>query len=289
MPSIATLLKEATEPTLSVEFFPPKTEAGEAQLTRTLAELREAHVPLTFASVTYGAGGSTRERTRDLVVEMNNAESYPAMAHLTCVGHTKAELEALLDDYASAGIRNILALAGDPPADGSPARGDFTYALELVELIRGRNEGFSVGVAAHPELHPRSTLRNEDRQHLAAKLAIADFGVSQFFFDADHYFRMVEEVERETPGQQRQPDPPWDHAAHQPRWGQADDGNGRRNIPDRTSLLALEAASETDRPKIVIDAAVRLCRCLIDGGAPGLHLYSLNRSETVLAIIDELG
>ncbi|MEZ5311464.1 MAG: methylenetetrahydrofolate reductase [Microthrixaceae bacterium] len=288
MPSIATLLKEATEPTLSVEFFPPKTEAGEAQLTRTLAELREAHVPLTFASVTYGAGGSTRERTRDLVVEMNNAESYPAMAHLTCVGHTKAELEALLDDYASAGIRNILALAGDPPADGSPARGDFTYALELVELIRGRNEGFSVGVAAHPELHPRSTLRNADRQHLAAKLAMADFGVSQFFFDADHYFRMVEEVERETPGQRANPILPGIMPLTNPDGVKRMTAMAGATFP--TELAArIEAASETDRPKIVIDAAVRLCRRLVEGGAPGLHLYSLNRSETVLAIIDELG
>src|SRR4051794_14381510 len=192
MPRIADLLTEATGPTLSVEFFPPKTEAGEAALQRTLEQLRA--IPLTFVSVTYGAGGSTRDRTRDLVVGINEHESYPAMAHLTCIGHTKPELEALLDDYDRAGVRNILALAGDPPKDGSPAEGDFTYALELVELVRSRGDHFSVAVAAHPELHPRSTDRAEDRLHLARKLAVADFGVTQFFFDSASYLEMVEDL-----------------------------------------------------------------------------------------------
>ena len=127
MTSIADLLRAG--PTRSVEFFPPKTEEGRAQLERTLDAF--GSIDLSFVSVTYGAGGSTRDVTRDIVVGINDAWTFPAMPHLTCIGHTRAELADLLDDYVAAGISNVLALAGDPPADGSPAVGYFTYASEL--------------------------------------------------------------------------------------------------------------------------------------------------------------
>ena len=175
-----------------MEFFPPKTDDGLVTLRRTVEELEP--LDLSFVSVTYGAGGSTRDRTRDLVVELNRDRPYPAMAHLTCMGHTRGELDQLLADYDANGVHNILALAGDPPADGSPVGGDFTYADELVELVRSHGEQFAVGVAAHPELHPRSTSRAEDRRHLARKLESADFAMTQFFFDPDDYFRMVDEL-----------------------------------------------------------------------------------------------
>ena len=123
-------------------------------------------------SVTYGAGGSTRDRTRDIVVQVNDTQPFPAMPHLTCSGHTREQITALLDEYAAAGIHNILALAGDPPADGSDPGGEFTYATELVELVRDHPGDFAIGVAAHPELHPRSEGdREADRRWLAAKLA----------------------------------------------------------------------------------------------------------------------
>ncbi|HEX5365095.1 MAG TPA: methylenetetrahydrofolate reductase [Acidimicrobiales bacterium] len=183
----------AAGPTLSFEFFPPRTDEAERQLEKVIQEL--APLRPSFVSVTYGAGGSTRDRTRDLVVRVDGSQPFPAMPHLTCAGHTRGQVTELLDEYAAAGIHNILALAGDPPADGSEPGGDFTYATELVELVRGHPGDFSVGVAAHPELHPRSHGdRAADRRHLAAKLALADFGITQFFFDAGDYLRMVDEL-----------------------------------------------------------------------------------------------
>ena len=117
------------------------------------------------------------------------------MPHLTCVGHSRDQIVALLDEYAAGGIHNILALAGDPPADGSDPGGDFTYALELVELVRDHPGDFTIGVAAHPELHPRSDGdRAADRRYLAIKLAAADFGITQFFFEVDDYLRMLDEL-----------------------------------------------------------------------------------------------
>ncbi|MCB0989028.1 MAG: methylenetetrahydrofolate reductase, partial [Acidimicrobiales bacterium] len=181
----------AAGPTWSFEFFPPKTSEGMVSLIDTVEELSE--LKPDFVSVTYGAGGTTRSTTRDLVVKINQERAYPAMPHLTCVGHTRAELVSLLEDYRASGIHNVLALAGDPPADGSPAVGDFTYASELVELVH-EVDHFTVAVAAFPELHPRSVDRAEDRRHLAAKLATADFGMTQFFWDVDHYRIMVEEL-----------------------------------------------------------------------------------------------
>src|SRR4051812_38948997 len=170
----------ATRPTLSFEFFPPKTDEAERALEKAVAELAELRP--SFVSVTYGAGGSTRERTRDIVVRINREQPFPAMAHLTCVGHTREQVQTLLDEYAASGVENILALGGEPPVDGSDARGDFVYATDLVEFVRAHPAGFSIGVAAHPELHPRSTDRAVDRRQLAAKLELADFGVTQFFF-----------------------------------------------------------------------------------------------------------
>lgn len=275
--------RDRERPALSVEFFPPKTEAGEAQFHRAIQELHA--VDLTFVSVTYGAGGSTRDHTRDLVVELNRSESYPVMAHLTCIGHTRAELMALLEDYDRNGVHNILALAGDPPADGSPAEGDFEYAIELVELVRSYGDQFGVAVAVHPELHPRSTDRAEDRRHLAAKLAVADFGVSQFFFDADHYFSMMDDLHAlgcDTPVL------PGIMPLSNPAGVRRMTGMAGATFPEELAAR-VESATEQDRPKIVVEAAADLCRRLLDGGAPGLHMYGLNRSEVVLALVAELG
>src|SRR3954469_6805672 len=190
MVKVAELL--AAGRTMSFEFFPPKTDEAERALEEAVGEL--APLEPSFVSVTYGALGSTKERTREAVIRMNADQTFPCVAHLTCVGHTRAELVALLDEYAGNGVENILALGGDPPADGSDAGGEFAYALELVELVRAHPAGFSIGVAAHPELHPRSRDRDCDRRRLAEKLALADFGVAQFFFEADDYFRMIDEL-----------------------------------------------------------------------------------------------
>ena len=273
-------------PTLSVEFFPPKTDEGMDTLQRTIDEL--APLELSYVSVTYGAAGNreTRGRTRDLVVDLNRDRPYPAMAHLTCMGHTRDELEALIADYAANGVLDVLALAGDPPSDGSPAGGDFTYAEELVELIRSHSDGFSIGVAAHPELHPRSTDRGKDRRHLARKLELADFGVTQFFFDVDDYLRLVDELadlgstKPIVPGVMPLSNPQGVHRMAKMA-GAA--------FPDELAEAVDSAATPEERQRVVVDAAVELSQALIDAGAPGLHLYCMNRSTTVLEIVDALG
>lgn len=273
-------------PTLSVEFFPPKTDEGMDTLQRTIDEL--APLELSYVSVTYGAAGNreTRGRTRDLVVDLNRDRPYPAMAHLTCMGHTRDELDALIADYAANGVLDVLALAGDPPSDGSPAGGDFTYAEELVELIRSHGDGFSIGVAAHPELHPRSTDRGKDRRHLARKLELADFGVTQFFFDVDDYLRLVEELadlgstKPIVPGVMPLSNPQGVHRMAKMA-GAA--------FPDELAEAVDSAATPEERQRVVVDAAVELSQALIDAGAPGLHLYCMNRSTTVLEIVDALG
>jgi methylenetetrahydrofolate reductase (NADPH) len=274
--------------TLSFEFFPPKTDEAERQLEKTIHEL--APLRPSFVSVTYGAGGSTRDRTRDIVVQVNREQPFPAMAHLTCSGHTRDQVICLLDEYADAGVRNILALAGDPPADGSDPGGDFTYAFELVELVREHPGDFSIGVAAHPELHPRSAGdRDADRRYLAAKLAAADFGITQFFFEVDDYLHMVDELAvlgSSTPVLPGIMPPGASSLAGLKRMA----GMNGSVIPDallaRLEAVADDAAALRD---IGVEVATDLARRLLDAGAPGLHLYALNRSASVLRIVENLG
>ena len=283
MAKVADLL--AAGRSFSFEFFPPKNDEMERQLDKTVAEL--ALLSPSFVSVTYGALGSTRERTRDVVLRINREQSFPCMAHLTCVGHSRDDITALLDEYAGAGVENILALGGDPPADGSDPGGDFEFALELVEIVRAHPAGFSIGVAAHPELHPRSTDRATDRRRLAEKLAAADFGVTQFFFEADDYLRMVDELEAlgcrkpVLPGIM-----PILTVAGVKRMAAM---NGSV-IP--APLLARIEAVEDDADAIVdigAESATELCARMLEAGAPGLHLYALNRPTSVRRIYDNLG
>ncbi|MGH9273042.1 MAG: methylenetetrahydrofolate reductase, partial [Acidimicrobiales bacterium] len=247
-----------------------------------LAELRPSYV-----SVTYGALGSTRERTRDVVTRINAEQAFPAMPHLTCVGHTRADVAELLDHYAEHGVENILALGGDPPADGSEAGGDYEYAAQLVEQVRAHPAGFSVGVAAHPEVHPRSPDRESDRRHLAAKLEAADFAMTQFFFSIDDYLRLVDELAElgcdkpVLPGVM-----PFINVTGLVRMA----GMNGSVIP--TPLLErLEAV--VDQPaeiiKIGIEVATELGAALLAEDTPGLHLYALNRSESVRQIYANLG
>lgn len=272
-------------PTRSFEFFPPKNDEMERQLDKAVSEL--APLGPSFVSVTYGALGSTRDRTRDIVIRLNGEQTFPCMAHLTCVGHTRADIARLLDEYADNGVENILALGGDPPADGHEPGGEFAYALELVELVRAHPAGFSIGVAAHPELHPRSPDRESDRRRLAEKLAHADFGVTQFFFVADDYFRMVDELAAlgcttpVIPGIM-----PVQTVGGVKRMAAM---NGSTIPP---SLLEHLEAAVDDADTVIaigVDAATELCQQIIDRGAPGLHLYALNRSESVRRIYANLG
>jgi methylenetetrahydrofolate reductase (NADPH) len=270
--------------TLSFEFFPPKTDDAARALEKVVAELAELEP--SFVSVTYGAGGSTRERTRDVVVRINQGYPFPAMAHLTCAGHTHADITALLDEYAANGVENILALGGDPPADGSEPTGDFANALELVEAVRAHPGGFSVGVAAHPELHPRSPDRASDRRHLAEKLAVADFGITQFFFSVDDYIRMIDELDAlgcttpVLPGIM-----PTVNVAGLRRMAGM---NGTELPAPMMERLDAVADDEAEVAKIGVEVASELAAALRDEGAPGLHLYAMNRSSSVLAVCANL-
>jgi len=282
MTRIADLLADG--PTWSFEFFPPKTPEGAAALDDAIDEL--AGLDPSYVSVTYGALGTTREPTKALVQRINQDRPFPAMPHLTCVGHTRADLVDLLGAYRAAGIENVLALAGDPPADGSPMTGDFTYATELVELVHEVN-GFAVGVAAFPELHPRSSDRATDRQRLAEKLALADFGMTQFFFEVEQYRRMVDEVDGlgcevpvipgvmpfvSVPGARRMA------------------GINNTHIPDwlNERMDAVDGDAEATR-QLGVEVATDLVAQLLDLGVPGVHLYAMNRSQSIREIYGKLG
>jgi methylenetetrahydrofolate reductase (NADPH) len=277
--------KLAAGRSFSFEFFPPKTDQAARDLEKAIGELQPLEP--SFVSVTYGAGGSTRERTRDIVIHIERDAGITAMAHLTCIAHTREQLVSLLEEYRAAGIDNILALAGDPPTDTGDYPNELEYALELVELVKGVSD-FSVGVAAHPELHPRSNGdRAADRRRLAAKLEDADFGITQFFFEAHHYLEMVDELAAlgcdtpVLPGIM-----PVTNAAQIQRFAQL----AGAAFPD---WLAQRIGAVADEPeevrKIGIEVATQLCADLLEAGAPGLHFYTLNRSTATRDIWSNLG
>jgi len=270
--------------TFSFEFFPPKTDGAQLTLGRTIAELE----PLgpSFVSVTYGAGGSTRDRTHDIVAWVRRETAITPMAHLTCQGHTRAEIAQILDNYRSAGIENIMALGGDPPTDPGDARpSDYQYAAELVADV-AEAQGFSVGVAAHPEIHPRSPTRAVDRQRLAEKLAVADFAITQFFFEVDHYLRLVEELaalgcaKPVVPGIM-----PVTNTSQVQRMATLSGAAFPAWLAERLEA----AATPEDVRHVGVEAATRLCAELLDAGAPGLHFYTLNRSTATREIYAALG
>ncbi len=270
--------------TLSFEFFPPKTPEMLESLNQAIDEL----VPLkpSYVSVTYGALGATRTNTRDLVVRVNMEQPFPAMPHLTCVGHTKEQIRELLEFYREAGVQNVLALAGDPPADGSPADGDFTYATELVELIREVGD-FSVGVAAFPEIHPRSPDRATDRRYLAAKLEAADFGLTQFFFRAEHYTRMADELSDVgcttpvIPGVM-----PFINVGGTRKMAEVNATEIPEDLQRRMDAADGDPAAVR---ALGVEVATELSAALVEGGAPGLHLYAMNRSRSITDVYNKLG
>jgi methylenetetrahydrofolate reductase (NADPH) len=282
MARIADLLADGR--TFSFEFFPPKTDAAQLSLGRTIAELE----PLgpSFVSVTYGAGGSTRQRTHEVVAWVRRETAITPMAHLTCAGHRRAEVAEILASYRDAGIENILALGGDQPQDDADIRpSDYAYAAELVEDVQ-RAGPFSVGVAAHPEGHPRSESREADRRHLAAKLDRADFAITQFFFEGDHYLRLVDDLHRlgvakpVIPGVM-----PVTNKGQVVRMAELSGTAFPMWLAER-----LEPLREPDEVRRVgVEVATALCADLLEAGAPGLHFYTLNRSTATREIYANLG
>ena len=269
--------------TYSFEFFPPQTQAAQMSLGRAIAEL--SPLAPSFVSVTYGAGGSTRERTREVVTWVRKETDITPMAHLTCQGHRRSEIKEILDNYADAGVENILALGGDVPLDGEVQPSDYTFASDLLDdvLADGR---FSVGVAAHPELHPRSPDRATDRRYLAAKLGSSDFAITQFFFEVDVYVRMVDELRALGVDKPVLP--------------------GIMPVTNKSQTLRMAAMSGAAFPewlaqrleafedpedirRVGVEAATELGQALLDAGAPGLHFYTLNRSTATREIYANLG
>jgi methylenetetrahydrofolate reductase (NADPH) len=266
--------------TTSFEFFPPRTQEGEQHLRTTLKELE----PLgpSFVSVTYGAGGSTRERTHDIVVDLLHTSSMTPMAHLTAVNHHRAELTEILGRYRDEGVANILALRGDPPR-GEAGWWDLPYAIDLVELAREVGGGqFAVGVAAHPEYHPLSPDPRSDRRYLAAKLEAADFAVTQFFFRVQDYLGMVEDLaalgcdKPVIPGVM-----PVTAVRQIVRMAEL---SGAAFPADLAARLHLVEDDPDEVRRIGVEVATELCQELLDAGAPGLHLYTLNRSTATREI-----
>src|SRR2546429_1698403 len=183
------------KPTISFEYFPPKTDAGFAQLYQTMAELHA--IKPSYVSVTYGAGGSTREKTVELVERIQREQKIRSMAHLTCVGHTADEIGGILDDLWNDGVRNVLALRGDPPAGQTnfvATEGGFAHADELVAFVKGRHD-FAIGVAGYPEGHPQCLNRTRDLENLKRKIdAGGDFVITQLFFDNQDFYRFRDQA-----------------------------------------------------------------------------------------------
>lgn len=273
------------EPTLSFEFSPPKDDEGEAKLATVLDEL--AVVSPTFASITYGALGATRDRTRDAVVRFNHAHPFPTMAHLTCVGHSKADIRDLLDHYADHGVENILALGGDPPADGSDPGGDFEHAMQLVEMVREHRGNFSVGVAAHPEKHPRSPSMESDRRYVAEKLSVADFAVTQFFWRVDPYRRLLDDLAALDCHKPVIPGVMLFINIHAMR--RMSEMNNTE-VPDDLWERCLEVDGDPKSVRLLgTEVCADLSQRLLDAGAPGLHLYTLNRPTATVDLVGRLG
>ena len=272
----------------SFEFFPPKDEAGTVQLWRALRELEPLRP--TFVSVTYGAGGTTRDRTVGITKRIARETTMVPMAHLTCVGHSREELRSVIGAYADAGIRNVLVLRGDPPGGpGTPwtaTPGGFTYATELVALVRSLGS-FSVGVAAFPEGHREAACLEDDVRVLRAKQdAGAEFAITDMFFRASDYFGLLERAAAAgvdipiLPGIM-----PITNLGQVRRMAEL----SGRDVP--AEVVARVARHEGDAEAVRaagIEVASELCQTLLANGAPGLHFYTLNRSKATREIYANL-
>jgi len=281
------IIASTAEPTFSFEFFPPKTEDGERNLRKTLEDLR-AFDP-DFVSVTYGAGGSTRDKTVELTKWIKQELGIEAMAHLSCVGTTREELLAILDGIRAAGIDNVLALRGDPPrgeTEWTPHPGGLHYSTELAALISG-SYPFSVGAACFPEVHPEAPDLAHDLRFLKDKLASgATFLITQLFFDNELYFHFVEEARAVGV---EVPIIPGIMPITDLKQIKTITGMCGATIPEPL-LDALEW--RTGDPDAVLQLGVAhatlQCAELLARGAPGIHFYTLNRSPATRAIVSAL-
>ena len=276
-------------PSFSFEFFPPKSEEAGAQLEKTIAELRELHP--TFVSVTYGAGGSTREKTLEIVSRIKSNSGIEAMAHLTCTGSTQDEIAQTLDRLVDAGIENVLALRGDPPKGQTEFQAvdrGFRYAVQLVEMIRARfGDRLSVGGACYPERHTECANPHVDLMNLKRKVdAGLDFVITNLFFDNRRYFEFVERARMVgiqvpiIPGIM-----PVTNAAQIERFAHT----GGISLPFQ---LAADLDKRRDNPAALLQLGVAhasvQCGELLMRESPGIHFYTLNRSTATKDIFRAL-
>jgi len=270
---------------VSFEFFPPKTDAGYEKLLKAHEELKIAKPE--FFSVTYGAGGSTQERTIDTVIELNT-RGVPSAPHLSCIGSKRDTVKALLEKYRAAGIKRIVALRGDLPSGMMGTGGDFNYASDLVAFVKQEfGNDFSIEVAAYPEMHPQAENLDKDIDNFVAKAnAGADSAITQYFYNVNAYKHFVDEVRKRgcdidiIPGIM-----PITNYSSLVRFSDVCGAD----IP-RWMRRALETCAD-DIPRIRsigLNFVVDLCQELIKAGAPKLHFYSMNQSAPTLAILERL-
>lgn len=270
---------------LSFEFFPPNTPEGARKLREARARL--AALSPTFFSVTYGAGGATRDKTLATVAEIA-AEGHQVAPHLSCIGATRESIAELLDGYGARGIRRLVALRGDLPS-GMVDIGDFRYASDLVAFIRERSgKRFHIEVAAYPEVHPQARSADDDLRAFVTKMrAGADSAITQYFFNADAYFRFRDDALRAGVTEPIVPGiMPINNYVQLARFSDACGAEIPRWIRMRLAGYAddLESIREFG-----IDVIADLCRRLLAGGAPGLHLYTLNQAEASERIVAATG
>ena len=277
---IGHILKE-TNFSISFEFFPPKTPKGEEELFNTIKKLE--HIKPTFVSVTYGAGGSTRERTQRVVTRIHRETEITVMAHLTCIAHTRDELKEILDYYKNEGIENILALRGDPPKEGFVKKG-CNHSTELIDLIRSLyNNYFSIGVASYPEGHPESPNMEWEIRFFKLKVEKgAEFSITQMFFDNTYFYRFMEELGKAginipvIPGIM-----PITNFGQIVKFASMCGATIPQSLIDRLEKVKDDSKAVTD---IGVEFAIRQCEDLIENGVKGFHFYTLNKSDATLRI-----
>ncbi|MFC6011996.1 methylenetetrahydrofolate reductase [Nocardia lasii] len=281
----------------SVEFNPPRDEQGEARLWRAVREFERMHP--AFVSMTYGAGGSTRDRTVRITGALAQETTLLPVAHLTAVGHSIAELRSLIGSYADSGICNVLVLRGDPPGDplGDWVKhpGGVEYAEELVRIVRDLGD-FHVGVASFPQGHHRSPDLDHDTRHLAAKLrAGAEYSITQMFFDVEHYLRLRDRVIAMDPIEGAKPIIPELMPITSLRTvARAEELSGRPVPPEVVARLTRAAGTgpEEDRAAVRaegIQIATEMAQRLTDEGAPCLHFITLNFAKATSEVLTNLG
>ena len=270
---------------ISFEFYPPKTDEQRAQLDKTAGKLK-SHSP-DYVSCTFGAGGSTLSYTPETVEHLHQRHALNAAPHISCVGGTRAELGELLQRYKTMGCNRLVALRGDLPS-GMGHTGDFRYATELVEFIRREHDGcFHIEVGCYPETHPQADDAYADLRHFKAKVdAGADGAITQYFYNVDAYFRFVDDARRLgidvpiVPGIM-----PISNFTQLRRFSEACGAEIPRWIAKRMQAYGddIEGIRE-----FAADVVAGMCRRLVDGGAPGLHFYTLNLSKPTLNVIARL-